>query len=108
MRRNIVGSLEECTKVFGIPRPNFIPLGQKIQIMWNCYLLQIIPHGTDTCSDGELYFLDMCFLMVSFTDFTFFPREIRDGVGERDMSLMSLLSFYSSQEMCQNTQDSEH
>lgn len=52
------------------------------------------PHHTITCSDGEgLYFLDMRFLMVSLTDFTFFPREIREGVGDLDASLMLMLPF---------------
>ena len=41
-----------------------------------------------TCSDKELlYFLDMRFLIVSFTDFTFLPSEIRDVVGDLTTSL---------------------
>lgn len=43
---------------------------------------------TPTCSETELlYFLDILFLMVSFTDFTFFPREMREAVGDLIMSL---------------------
>lgn len=41
-----------------------------------------------TCSEKELlYFLDMRFLMVSLTDLTFLPREIRDVVGDLTTSL---------------------
>lgn len=41
-----------------------------------------------TCSEKELlYFFDMRFLMVSLTDFTFFPREMRDVVGDLTTSL---------------------
>lgn len=41
-----------------------------------------------TCSDKELlYFFDMRFLMVSLTDLTFFPSEIRDVVGDLTTSL---------------------
>lgn len=41
-----------------------------------------------TCSEKELlYFLDMRFLMVSLTDLTFFPREMRDVVGDFTTSL---------------------
>ena len=47
-----------------------------------------------TCSDKELlYFLEMRFLMVSFTDFTFFPREIRDVLGDLMTSRYSALSL---------------
>lgn len=41
-----------------------------------------------TCSDRELlYFFDMRFLIVSFTDLTFLPSEIRDVVGDLTTSL---------------------
>lgn len=41
-----------------------------------------------TCSEKELlYFFDMRFLMVSLTDLTFFPREMRDVVGDLITSL---------------------
>lgn len=41
-----------------------------------------------TCSEGELlYFFDMRFLIVSFTDLTFLPSEIRDVVGDLTTSL---------------------
>lgn len=46
-----VGSLEEFTKVFGIPRPSCIPHGQKVQIMWNCYFM------TDNSSVYHSYLL---------------------------------------------------
>ena len=42
-----------------------------------------VPVWGPTCSERELlYFLDMRFLMVSFTDLTFLPREMRDVVGD--------------------------
>ncbi len=41
-----------------------------------------------TCSDKELlYFFDMRFLIVSLTDLTFLPSEIRDVVGDLTTSL---------------------
>lgn len=41
-----------------------------------------------TCSDKELlYFFDMRFLIVSLTDLTFLPSEIRDVVGDFTTSL---------------------
>lgn len=41
-----------------------------------------------TCSDKELlYFFDMRFLIVSFTDLTFLPSEMRDVVGDLTTSL---------------------
>lgn len=41
-----------------------------------------------TCSEKELlYFFDIRFLMVSLTDLTFLPREIRDVVGDLTTSL---------------------
>lgn len=41
-----------------------------------------------TCSGTELlYFLDILFLIVSFTDLTFFPREMREAVGDLMTSL---------------------
>lgn len=41
-----------------------------------------------TCSDSELlYFFDMRFLIVSFTDLTFLPREIRVVLGDLTTSL---------------------
>lgn len=41
-----------------------------------------------TCSEKELlYFFDMRFLIVSLTDLTFLPSEIREVVGDLTTSL---------------------
>lgn len=48
----------------------------------------LFPWQLHTCSETELlYFLDILFLIVSFTDFTFFPREMREAVGDLITSL---------------------
>lgn len=56
-----------------------------------------------TCSERDpAYFLDMRFLIVSFTDLTFFPREIRDVVGDFTASL-----YRASCSLCQGERKRE-
>lgn len=48
-----------------------------------------------TCSEIEQwYLLDICFLIVSLTDLTFLPREIRDAAGDLRGSLRPSLSLF--------------
>lgn len=57
-----------------------------------------------TCSERDpAYFLDMRFLIVSFTDLTFFPREIRDVVGDFTASL-----YRASCSLCQRKRAIKH
>lgn len=54
-----------------------------------------------TCSERDpVYFLDMRFLIVSLTDLTFFPREMRDVVGDFTASL-----YKASCSLCQRERD---
>ncbi len=56
-----------------------------------------------TCSERDpAYFLDMRFLIVSFTDLTFFPREIRDVAGDFTASL-----YRASCSLCQRERKRE-
>lgn len=48
-----------------------------------------------TCSETELwYLLVMCFLIVSRTDLTFLPSEMRDVAGDLTGSLMPSPSLF--------------
>lgn len=60
-----------------------------INIDYHLYIIKWIPLQTlHTCSDKELlYFFDILFFMVSFTDFTFLPRDIREAEGDLTTSL---------------------
>lgn len=60
-----------------------------IGLMTNRFDDQASTHRT--CSEREQwYLLDMCFLMVSLTDLTFLPREIRDSEGDLTSPLKPL------------------
>jgi hypothetical protein len=64
--------------------------------------MEISARELRTCSETELllYFLDILFLIVSFTDFTFFPREMREAVGDLITSLYTKSSLPCETKCC--------